>query len=133
MFKKLSVIIFIVFIMLGTSACNIKKDGGTGFGSDNGVVTTTEKPTYHYNRFKDRIPKLDFKETPEEQYIDGESYFFTVNCSEKEFEKYVKSLKKNGFENNLVEATGYFYAKDSEGYFAELVYKNGILTATIDR
>lgn len=133
MFKKLSVIILTAFILLTSSACNLKTDGGTGFASNTDASAATEKTTYHHNSFKDRIPEPDFEETPDEQYNDGENYFFTVKCTEKEFEKYVESIKKKGFEQNLVEATGYFYAKDSEGYFAELVYKNGILTATIDR
>lgn len=133
MFKKFFLMIIVTLILLGASACNIKTDGKTGFDSNIDIGATTEKQTYHHNSFKDRIPEPNFKETPDEQYNDGENYFFTVNCTEKEFEKYVKNLKKKGFENNLVEATGYFYAKDSDGYFAELVYKNGTLTATIDR
>ena len=47
--------------------------------------------------------------------------------------KKFKKLKKCGFENNLIEANGYFYAKDEDGYYAEIVYKNNILTVTIDR
>ncbi|MBQ7837121.1 MAG: hypothetical protein IJ395_00690 [Clostridia bacterium] len=133
MTKRLLSIVTAAVILLGISACSIKKDNNTGFVQNTAVAETTDKPTYYHNSFKDRIPELDFKEEAEEKYVDGDSYHFVVKCSEKEFEKYTKNLKKHGFENNLVEATGYFYAKDGEGYYAELVYKNGTLTATVDR
>lgn len=133
MLKKISVIFLALIMLFGISACNIKSDDGKGF--DKGVTNTesNETPTYYHNTFKDRIPEPDFKETPKERYDDGESYYFTVACTEKEFGNYIKKLKRHGFKNNLVEATGYFYAKDAEEYYTELVYKNGILTATIDR
>ncbi len=133
MTKKLLSIVIAAVILLGMSACSIKKDDDTGFVQNTAVSEITEKPTYYHNTFKDRIPEFNFKEDVEEKYVDGDSYYFVVKCSEKEFEKYTKDLKKHGFENNLVEATGYFYAKDGEGYYAELVYKNGSLTATVDR
>lgn len=133
MLKKITVIFLAVIMLLSISACNIKNNEGNGFETAVANTATNESVTYHYNTFKDRIPEPDFKETPKEQYVDGDSYYFTVTCTEKEFDNYIKKLKKSGFENNLVEATGYFYAKDGEGYYTELVYKNGILTATIDR
>ncbi len=134
MLKKTFVIFLAVIMIFGISACNVESNNGNGF--DAGVVTDTvsnETATYYHNTFKDRIPEPDFKESPKEQYVDGESYYFTVTCTEKEFDNYIKKLKKSGFKNSLVEASGYFYAKDGEGYYTELVYKNGILTATIDR
>lgn len=133
MIKKLSVILLAVIMLFGISACNIKTNNGSGFNTGVADTVSNETHTYYYNTFKDRIPEPDFKETPKEQYVDGDSYYFTVTCTEKEFDNYIKKLKRNGFKNSLVEATGYFYAKDGEGYYAELIYKNGILTATIDR
>lgn len=133
MVKRFFSILFAALLLLSASACNLKTDKGENFKKNETDSVSEEKVTYYHNFFKERIPEPDFEETVKEKYDDGESYSFTVRCSEKEFEKYTKNLKKKGFENNLVEASGYFYAKDSEGYYAELVYKDGILTATVDR
>ena len=84
MLKKITVIFLAVIMLLSISACNIKNNEGNGFETAVANTATNESVTYHYNTFKDRIPEPDFKETPKEQYVDGEGYYFTVTCTEKQ-------------------------------------------------
>ena len=54
-----------------------------------------------------------------------------VTCTQKEFEKYTKKLKKEGFEQNLVEAQTYFSARTEDGFFVVATYVGDMLTVQI--
>lgn len=128
---KFALAMFALVLLFGASACNIKNENG-GLAESTASEIIAQSTLYH-NSFKDRIPEFKFDETPVEKYNDGTNYIFTVKCSEREFEKYVKRLKENGFDQKMVDETGYFYAYDSENYVAELTHIDGVLTAKIKK
>ena len=64
MMRKILTVVFAVLMLLSASACNLKTEGGKIFNADTTKQSFAEKSTYYHNVFKDRIPELDFKESP---------------------------------------------------------------------
>lgn len=125
--KKIVAVLSLAAFLFCFSACSIKKDNTDS--SLSSTLTTFQQSTLYRNDFKDKLPDFKFDETPAEKYNDGSSYFFSVECSKNEYNKYVEKLKKCGFKNVYAESSGYFYALDNEKYTAELFYVDGVLTA----
>ncbi len=130
MLKRISAALLCLAMLLTVSACNIKKDKDSAFESA-GTSSATKVSTTAQNFLKDIIPEFDFKESPAESF-NGSNYTFTVECSEREYKKYIKALKKSGFEKNMVDETGYFYAFNSENYLAEVIYIEKFMTVKIE-
>ena len=130
--RIISVLAACAFILLTASSCSIKK-------TDNGGVVITAAPTASttvaqtkmHNDFKDRLPAFKFENEPSEKYDDGMRYILTVKCSKKEYEKYIKEVKKTGFAQNAIEDDGYFCAYDEQGYYAEITYISEMMTVFV--
>ncbi len=130
MLKRISAAFICVAMLITASACNIDKNRDMTFESFT-AGSVTEAPTSARNFLKDIIPEFDFKESPAERFS-GSNYTFTVKCSEREYKKYIKELKKCGFIIKVVEDSGYFYAFNSENYLAEVMYVEEIMTFRIE-
>ncbi len=130
--KKISALILILVVALSAAGCNIKKDD-VGEKESSSVITTTEQVTLIYNHFKDRLPVFGFKKEVKETYRESLSYSFSVECSEREFKKYVSALEDAGFNQNAVSAEGYFTASTEDAYFVEAALINGILNVNIKK
>lgn len=124
--KSLAICVLFALIFV-FSSCEIKS------GNNNSAETYsfTQKETFIYNNFKDKLPEFKFDNEPVERYRDGMSYTMNVTCTQKEFEKYTKKLKKEGFEENLVEAQTYFSASSEDGFFVEATYVGDMLTVLV--
>ena len=131
MLKKTLLIFVLLTFLFAVSACDSEYENSDKQGTNNYSYTARETKIYNY--FKDRIPEFDFKNEPVEKYDEGISYVLTVRCSEKEYKKYIKKLKKSGFELNSYEAETYYSATDSDGYFAEVTYIEDMLTVYVKK
>ncbi|MBQ2848007.1 MAG: hypothetical protein IJE74_07105 [Clostridia bacterium] len=127
MFKKFLLFFISLFIILGISACGVENNDK----NTSNMISFTSKETLIHNYFKDRIPDFNFKNEVVEKYDDGISYILTVKCDKNEFKKYLKKLKKAGFEENVVEAETYYSANDGDGYFIEATYVGEMLTVYV--
>ena len=127
MLKK-NIAIFVLFVLVfAFSSCGVKVENKKTTVS----YSFTQKETFIYNNFKDRLPEFKFEKEPVERYRDGISFTLNVTCSQKEFEKYTKKLKKEGFDQNLVEAQTYFSASTQDGFFVEATYVGDMLTVLV--
>ena len=130
--KKIFAFILVLVIALSAAGCNIKKNDIDEKESSS-VITTTEQVTLIYNHFKDRLPDFDFKKEVKETYRESLSYAFSVECSDKEFKKYVSALEDAGFNQNAVSAEGYYTASTEDAYFVEAALINGILNVNVKK
>lgn len=126
MIKKISAVIVLLGMFVCAASCNFDNDK-----KKETVVSAVIRTTAVYNHFKDRIPEYSFENKPVEKYEDGLSYVLSVKCSQKEYKSYLKKLKKNGFEQNPIEADTYYSASDEEGYFVEVTYIGEMLSVFI--
>lgn len=129
MLKKLLALSLAFMLAVGFSACKVDKNNATGEKSSE----TTQKITRIYNSFKDTLPDFGFDSEPVENYVEGISYSFSAECSEKDFEKYVKAVIKTGFDVKPVEGKGYYKAHNAEKYFVEAVLVDGMITVFVKR
>ncbi len=132
MLKKIFSILLITIIAFSVSSCEMDDNNG---GTGNGVVPPV---TMIANEFAQQLPDFDFSEETVESYDESLRYSFSVRCSEKESEKYIKAVKKEGFTEGYPDAApvsgkGYYKASDAEGYMAEIVYKDGVMTVYVTR
>lgn len=125
MFKRFIAALSAVLIIFGMSACSIKENETINKTSSD---VTTVKETKVRNNFKDVLPKPKFDNEISEDYEEGIKYSFSVKCSEKECEKYIKQLKKAGFVERATETESYYTAFTEDGYFVEMTYIGGNLT-----
>ena len=130
--KKIFAVLFVLVISLSVAGCNIKKDNIDEKESD-AVVTTTEQVTLIYNHFKDRLPEFKFKKEIKGTYRESLSYSFSVESSDREFQKYVSALESAGFNKNAVSAEGYYTAITEDSYFVEAALIDGILNVNIKK
>ena len=130
--KKIFAVLFVLVISLSVAGCNIKKDNIDEKESD-AVVTTTEQITLIYNHFKDRLPEFKFKKEIKDTYRESLSYSFSVESSDREFQKYVSALESAGFNKNAVSAEGYYTAITEDSYFVEAALIDGILNVNIKK
>lgn len=130
--KKIFALVLIFVVALSAAGCNIKKDNIDEKESSS-VITTTEQATLIYNHFKDRLPDFDFKKEMKENYRESLSYSFSVECSDREFKKYVSELEDAGFNKNAVSAEGYYTASTEDAYFVEAALINGILNVNVKK
>lgn len=127
MMKK-NIVIFVLFaLVFAFSSCGVKVENN----KTNVLHSFTQKQTYIYNNFKDKLPEFNFEKEPVERYRDGMNFTMSVTCSQKDFEKYTKKLKKEGFDQNLVEAQTYFSASSEDGFFVEATYVGDMLTVLV--
>ncbi len=129
MIKKISSVLLIMLISVSFISCGADNGGKESAPS----YSFTQKSTLIHNYFKEKLPDYDFKNEPVEKYRDGVSYTLSVSCSLKEFQKYVKKLKKAGFEENITEAETYFSANTADGYFVEAMYVVDMLTVSVKK
>lgn len=129
MFKKLLSLLFVFMLAVGFSSCKVDKNNT----ADRNKNETTQKITRIYNSFKDTLPDFGFDSKPVENYEEGISYSFSAECSGKDFEKYIKAVKKNGYDVKSVEAKGYYKAYNAEKYFVEIVLVDGNITVYVKR
>lgn len=129
MMRKLIAAVLTFAFIMGLSACSIDKK----VVNEKENVSTTVKVTKIYNSFKDVLPDFDFDREPVEKYEEGVRYVISVISSKREFESYVKKIKKAGFEERAVEAEGYYCAYDSDGFYVEITLVNDMLTVNIKR
>lgn len=130
--KKIFAVCLILAVALGVAGCNVQKN----FPEENTVsiaVSTTEQITLIYNHFKDRLPEFDFKNEVKGAYRESLSYAFSVECSDREFKKYVTALEDYGFSKNAVSAEGYYTASTEDSYFVEAALINGVLNVNIKK
>lgn len=130
--KKIFAAFLILVVALSVAGCNIKKDNIDEKESD-AVVTTTEQITLIYNHFKDRLPEFKFKKEIKDTYRESLSYSFSVESSDREFQKYVSALESAGFNKNAVSAEGYYTAITEDSYFVEAALIDGILNVNIKK
>lgn len=130
--KKIFAAFLILVVALSVAGCNIKKDNIDEKESD-AVVTTTEQVTLIYNHFKDRLPEFKFKKEIKDTYRESLSYSFSVESSDREFQKYVSALESAGFNKNAVSAEGYYTAITEDSYFVEAALIDGILNVNIKK
>ncbi len=130
--KKIFAVLFVLVISLSVAGCNIKNDNIDEKESD-AVVTTTEQVTLIYNHFKDRLPEFKFKKEIKDTYRESLSYSFSVESSDREFQKYVSALESAGFNKNAVSAEGYYTASTEDSYFVEAALIDGILNVNIKK
>ena len=131
MYKKIISVLFIFAFAFSLVSCNMDDE----VGSDNGVVAPV---TQIANEFSAQLPDFNFSEDIVDSYEESLRYSFSVECSEKESEKYIKAVKKVGFtegypETAPVSGNGYYKASNAEKYMIEIVYKNSILTVHVTR
>lgn len=126
MIKRITALIFALMILMSVSACNIDKDNTLSPSA--ATASTTVKETRIHNGFKDQLPEFKFKNEISEIYDEGLSYIVSVECTEKECEKYIKELKNAGFVNEAIEAEHYYTAVNADNYFVELTYVEEMLT-----
>lgn len=130
MLKKITAALLILMVALSLCSCNtIENNGIVG----NSAVTTTQPQTRIPNNFKDVLPRFRFDSDPIETYREGLSYSFSAKCSESDFNKYVKSLKKSGFEINPAEGNGYYAAKNADKFYVEATLVSGNITVFVKR
>ncbi len=130
MVKKIIAAVCAVAALFCLSACNINRDNSK---AEITTVLQTERVTRIHNNFKDVLPSFKFENPISEKYEESIRYVLSVRCSQKEFEKYVKALKKAGFVNSATEASTYYSAKTEDGYFAEVTYIQEILTVHVKK
>lgn len=130
MLKKLAAAVLIAIMALSFCSCNDIENKGY---VSNTSETSTQPQTRIHNNFKDVLPKFRFDSDPIETYREGLSYSFSAECSEKDFNKYVKALKKAGFEVNPAEANGYYAAKTLDKFYVEATLVSGNITVYIKR
>ena len=130
--RIISVLAVCAFILLTACSCSIKKtENGGSVNTAAPTVSTTAAQTKMHNDFKDRLPAFKFENEPSEKYDDGMRYILTVKCSQKEYAKYIREVKKNGFAQNAIEEEGYFCAYDEQGYYAEITYIGEMMTVFV--
>ena len=129
MFKRLLAFLLVFMLAVGFSACKVNKSNTSGKKDGE----TTQKITRIYNSFKDTLPDFRFDSEPVENYVEGISYSFSAECSEKDFDKYIKAVKKTGFDVRSVEGNGYYKAHNAEKYFVEIVLVDGMITVFVKR
>ena len=131
MLKKLSAVLMIALLSLSVSSCSI--ENGKNKTDNTTINSTTQKITVIYNNFKDVLPEFKFESTPVEKYDEGISYTFSAKCSESDYDKYVKKLKKSGFEINSSDGNGYYAAYNEENYYVESILVGDLITVFIKR
>ena len=129
MIKKISSLLLVLLISVSFISCGADNSGKKSAPS----YSFTQKLTLIHNYFKEKLPDYDFKNEPAEKYRDGVSYTLSVSCSLKEFKKYVKKLKKAGFEENITEVETYFSANTADGYYVEAMYAVDMLTVCVKK
>ncbi len=125
--KRFIAICLAIMLITACSSCGIKNDAD----KSTAAYSLTQKETYIHNSFKDRLPDFKFDNEPVERYRDGMSFIMNVTCTQKEFEKYTKKLKKEGFDQDLVEAQTYFSASTEDGFFVKVTYVEDMLTVLV--
>ena len=90
MYRKIISVLFIFAFAFSLVSCNMDDE----VGSDNGVVAPV---TQIANEFSAQLPDFNFSEDIVDSYEESLRYSFSVECSEKESEKYIKAVKKVGF------------------------------------
>ena len=132
MIKRIISLIFIFTVALTVSSCDRNGDNS---GENNGVIVPV---TQIANEFSAQLPEFDFSEDVIDSYDESLRYSFSVKCSERESEKYIKAVKKAGFtegypESAPISGNGYYKASNSDKYMIEIVYKSGLLTVYVTR
>lgn len=130
--KKIFAVLLMLAIALGVAGCNLKNDS-IDANESSAVITTTEQITLIYNHFKDRLPEFDFKKEVKDSYRESLSYSFSVECSDREFNKYVSALEDAGFNKNAVSAEGYYTASTEDSYFVEAALISGVLNVNVKK
>ncbi len=130
--KKIFAVLFVLVISLSVAGCNIKNDN-IDEKESNAAITTTEQVTLIYNHFKDRLPEFKFKKEIKDTYRESLSYSFSVESSDREFQKYVSALEDAGFNKNTVSAEGYYTASTEDSYFVEAALISGVLNVNIKK
>lgn len=131
MIKRIFSLAMIALTVLSISSC---KSDDSEKRSDNDIkVSATQKITVIYNSFKDVLPKFKFNSEPVENYQEGLSYTFSAECSENNYDRYIDKIKKAGFEENSVEANGYYAAYNAEKYYVEITLVGELITVFIKR
>ena len=130
--KKIFAVCLIPAVALGIAGCNVQRDFPEEKSSSI-AVSTTEQITLIYNHFKDRLPEFKFKKEIKDAYRESLSYSFSVESSDREFQKYVSALEDAGFNNNAVSAEGYYTASTEDSYFVEAALIDGILNVNIKK
>lgn len=131
MLKRILAAVTAVSLVMSVSSCSI--DDNTAGKTDARSNTTTQKETRIHNNFKDVLPEFKFDGEPVEKYEEGLSYTFSAECSESNYEKYIRQIKKAGFENKPVEANGYYAAYNAENYFVEITLVGDYITVFTKR
>lgn len=131
MFKRIFAAVMLLLIAISISSCSVDKQKT----EDDVAVSaaTTQKVTVIYNDLKDVLPDFKFDGEPVEKYREGVSYTFSAVCSESDCEKYIKKVKKAGFEENAVEAKGYYAAYNEENFYVEITLVGDLITVYIKR
>lgn len=129
MTKKLLALSLVLMIAVGFSACKVDKNDTSGKKDDE----TTQRITKIYNSFKDTLPDFSFDSKPVENYVEGISYSFSAECTEKDFDKYIEAVQKTGYDVKPVEGKGYYKAHNAEKYFVEAVLVDGMITVFVKR
>ena len=75
----------------------------------------------------------DYKIIEKQDKIVIEYLFEIPELSIRDFNKYVKALKKAGFEINPAEANGYYAAKSADKFYVEATLVSGNITVYIKR
>ena len=131
MLKRILAASAVIIVIAGLSACSVK--GNTSGFTGSLTASETQAKTQIHNSFKDVLPKFKFGGDVVEKYKEAYNYSFTAECSEGEFEKYVKELKKSGFTVGVAEAEGYYAARNGENYYVETTLVGEKITVFIKR
>ena len=129
MIKNTVLVLLVAVVAFSFASCGVNNNKNQSTPS----YSFVQKSTFVHNYFKEKLPEYNFKNEPVEKYRDGTSYTLSVTCSLKEFGRYVKKLKKAGFEENITEAETYFSANNTDGVYVEAMYVGDMLTVMIKK
>ena len=130
MVNKIIAAAMLLAVTVSFSSC--KRDTDADFLS--GITEpSTQEITRIHNGFKDVLPSFGFDSKPVENYREGVDYSFSAKCSDGDFKKYIKAVKKAGFDVNAVEAEGYYAAHTADKYYVEITLVNGLITVYVKR
>lgn len=128
--KKFISLLFISVIIFAFASCNKVPEE---------VVPNVIPPvTQIKNEFAEQLPDFKFSAQITDSYDESLRYSFSVECSDREFRKYLGEIEDSGFiygfpEQTPVSGKGYYKASNDKGYMVEIVHKNNILTVNVTR
>lgn len=128
--KKIILLLFIIAVVFAFASCNKVPEE---------VVPNVIPPvTQIKNEFAEQLPDFNFSAQITDSYDESLRYSFSVECSDREFRKYLGEIEDSGFiygfpEQTPVSGKGYYKASNDKGYMVEIVHKNDILTVNVTR